>query len=135
MLTSHQNMSFALLPILDQVKNLIGILQKFKKALTIVVLNKLTNRNNNKPAICLTSGTVRSRNSTPSNFFIVENMILEMFKLRPMPMASLATRTSSSLLASLNLVACSAKEHINSANHLYKSITDTTVRTPEFEGA
>lgn len=70
---------------------------------------------NNIPAICLTSGTVRSRISTPSNFFIVENMILEMFKLRPIPMASLATRTSNSLLASLNMVACHPTEHISPA--------------------
>uniref|UniRef100_A0A2P2KLG6 ATP-dependent RNA helicase SUPV3L1 n=1 Tax=Rhizophora mucronata TaxID=61149 RepID=A0A2P2KLG6_RHIMU len=61
---------------------------------------------NNVPAICLISGTVKSLISVPSNFFIVENMILEMFRLRPIPMASLATRTSNSLLASLNIVAC-----------------------------
>ena len=62
------------------------------------------------PAICLISGTVRSRISNPSNFFVVENMILEMFRLRPIPMASLATRTSNSLLASLNMLACSPNE-------------------------
>lgn len=32
-----------------------------------------------------------------------------MFRLRPIPMASLATRTSNSLLASLNIIACNTK--------------------------
>jgi hypothetical protein len=48
---------------------------------------------------------------------MVEKMILEMFRLRPIPMASLATRTSNSLLASLNMLACSPNEIFNSPNH------------------
>jgi hypothetical protein len=66
------------------------------------------------PAICLISDTVSSLKEKPSNFFIVEKIILEMFRLRPIPIASLATRTLRSLLSSLNIVAWKFTEQVNS---------------------
>jgi hypothetical protein len=58
----------------------------------------------------LISETVSSLKLKPSNFIIVEKIILEMLRLRPIPIASLATRTLSSLVSSLNIVACQLKE-------------------------
>jgi hypothetical protein len=63
-----------------------------------------------RPAICFTSGGDRFRRFSPSYFFRVVNTTLLIERFKPIPIASLAIKTSYPLLTrSLNNSACRAR--------------------------